>query len=70
MPSHTNTATASARPEQPVGTVRPQRSQGPGPADDPGQQPQTPTDASTRGHQPAAWTQANPELHPHHSPPL
>ena len=67
MPSHTDTATASVRPEQPLGTVRPQTSPGPGPAGDPGPQPETPPDTSTRGHQPAAPTQANPEPHLHHS---
>ena len=39
MPSHTNTATASARPEQTLGTVRPEKGPGPGPAGDPGPQP-------------------------------
>ena len=70
MPSHTNAATASARPEQPLGTMRSPTGPGPGPAGDPGPQPQTPADASTRGHQPAAPTQANPEPQPHHSPPV
>ena len=70
MPSHRNTATASARPEHPLGTVRTQTSPGPGPAGDPGRQPQTPPDASTRGHQPAAPTQATREPHPHHCPPI
>ena len=55
MPSHTNMATASARPEQPLGTVRRQTSPGPGPAGDPGPQPKTRPDASTRGHQSAAF---------------
>ena len=70
MPSHTNTATTSARPEQPLGTMRPETGPGPGPAGDPGPQPQTPSDASTRGNGPAAPTQADPEPHPHHSPPV
>ena len=70
MPSHMNTTTTSARPEQPLGTMRPQTGPGPGPACDPGPQPQTPPDASTRGQRPAAPTQANPEPHPHHSPPV
>ena len=70
MPSHTNTATASAQPEQPLGTMRPQTGPGLGPAGDPGPQPQTPPDASTRGHRPAARTEANPEPDPHHSPPV
>ena len=70
MPSHTNTATASARPEQPLGTMRPQTGPGPSPAGDRVPQPQTPPDASTRGHRRAAPTQANPKPHPHHSPPV
>ena len=70
MPSHTDTATASIRPEQPLRTVRPQTSPGPGPAGDPRPRPETPPDTSTRGHQPAASTQANPEPHLHHSSPV
>ena len=74
MPSPTNTATARTRPEQPLGTVHPQTSPGPGPIDDPAPEPHTPPDASTRGRQPAACqpaaTQANPEPHRHHSPPV
>ena len=70
MPRHTNAATVSGRPEQPLGTMRLQTGPGPGPAGDPGPQPQTTPDASTRGHRPAAQTQANPEPHPHHNPPV
>ena len=70
MPSHTNMATAGARPEERLGTVRPQTSPGPGPTGDPGPQPQTPPDASTCGQQPAAPTPANLEPHSHHSPPV
>ena len=70
MPRHTSTATTSARPEKPLGTMRPQTGPGPGPAGDPGPQPKTPPDASTRGQRAAAPTQANPELHLHHSPPV
>ena len=54
LPSHRNTATTRSRPEQPLGTMRPQTSPRPGPAGDPGPQPLTPPDASTRGHSPAA----------------
>ena len=70
MPSHTNTGTVSARPEQPLGSVPPQTGPGPGPAGHPGPQAQTPLDASTRGKQRAAPTQANQGPHPHHSPPV
>ena len=55
---------------QPLGTVRPQTSPGPGPTGDRGPQPQTPPDTSTRSRQPAAPTQGIPEPHPHHSPPV
>ena len=68
MPSHRNTATANARPEQPLGTTRPPTGPGPGPAGNTDPQPQTPPDASTRGHRPAPLAQANAELHPHGSP--
>ena len=69
MPSHTNTATTSTPPEQPLGTMRPQTGPGPGPGD-PGPQPQTLPDASTRSHRPATPTRDNLEPHPHHSPPV
>ena len=69
-PSHTNTATTSSRPEQPLGIMRPQTGPGPGPAGYPHPQPETPPDASTRGHWPAAPTQAKPEPQPHHNPPV
>ena len=74
MPSPTNTATADSRPRQPLGTVHPQTSQGPGPTGDPAPQPHTPPDASARDNQPAArqaaFTQADPEPYAHHSPPI
>ena len=56
MPSNTNMATTSARPEQPLGIMRPQTGPGPRPAGDPGPQPETPPDASTHGHWSAAPT--------------
>ena len=65
MPNPTDTATTSAPPEQPLGTMRPQTGPGPGLAGNLG-----PADASTRGHRPAAPTHANLEPHPHHSPPV
>ena len=70
MPCHTNTATAGARPEQSLGTMRQQKGPGSGPAGNPGPHPQTPPDTSTRGHRPAAPTGAHLEPHQHHSPPV
>ena len=70
MPSHTNTAITSARPEQPLGTMGPQTGPGPGPAGDSGQQPQTPLDAWTRVHRPAAPKQADLEPNPHQNRPF
>ena len=70
MPSHRNTATTGARSGQPPGTIRPQTDPDPGPAGDPDPQTQTPPDTSTRGHRPAAPTQADPEPHSHHNPPV
>ena len=74
MPSFTNTVTAGTQPGQPLGSVHPQRSPDPGFTGDRASRPHTPPDASGRDHQPAARqaaaTQADPEPHPHHSPPI
>ena len=70
MPSQRNTATTRARPVQALGTMRPQKGPGQGPAGNPGPEPQTPPDASTCGQRPAAPTDANPKPHPQHSPPV